>query len=102
MELKIAIENASGFEWSEITSKKRDRKLCDARAIYCKLRYNEIKHLSMIGKEINRNHATVIHALSVFDTLVSTKDFQFCELLDSVNMQIDPQLSLKFNENKKK
>ena len=56
----------------DITSKSREQAISDARAIYCKLaREHTNFSFKAIGESLNRNHATVIHAINnVFPTAV--------------------------------
>jgi len=54
-----------------LKKKTRERDMCYARAVYYKLakRYT-VQSLSSIGKLVDRDHATVLHGLKLFDEAV--------------------------------
>ena len=70
--LKEILEFVVRETTEDITSKSREQAISDARAIYCKLaREHTNFSFKAIGESLNRNHATVIHAINnVFPTAV--------------------------------
>lgn len=63
--VKRIVENEIG---ERIDTRNRTRYLTFARAVYCKTGRDMGLSLSAIGKEINRDHATVLHSLrTIFD-----------------------------------
>lgn len=63
--IKRIVENEIG---ERIDTRNRTRYLTYARAVYCKTGRDIGLSLSAIGKEINRDHATVLHSLNnIFD-----------------------------------
>ena len=61
----------------EITGKKRDAHIVEARHIYCKIakKNNHSYTLERIGKLINRNHATVINSIKKCDNYKSVSGY---------------------------
>ena len=65
-EIADTVAAASGLDIR--TNRKRNEEYF-ARMIYCKIASSEtLESLERIGKEVNRNHATMIHALRKFNT----------------------------------
>ena len=62
-QIRKEVEKATGIK--DISVKSRERNLVIARCIYCHLAYrNTLNSLSKIGKEIKRDHATVLHSIN--------------------------------------
>ena len=65
-EIADTVAAASGLDIR--TNRKRNEEYF-ARMIYCRIASSEtLESLERIGKEVNRNHATMIHALRKFNT----------------------------------
>lgn len=75
-DLKIVVDNFFGFD---ISTKKRDREFVYARVVYfviCRdLTKSKQISLSQIGKEVNRDHATVLYGFSVWDDHLHKDDY---------------------------
>lgn len=62
----------------------RKREYVDARAMACFIMHRNLKlTLSQIGEIFNKNHATVLHSLKLFDNLYET-DYRFQEKFDKI------------------
>lgn len=75
MKIKEIKEFVDSYFGIDISSKRRYRYYVDARFMYCKLCYinefvKEHNSLAKIGAFINRDHASVIHAIKKCDELV--------------------------------
>tara|TARA_Y100000593_G_scaffold32601_1_gene64282 strand:- start:723 stop:1124 length:402 start_codon:yes stop_codon:yes gene_type:complete len=67
-----AIRKEMKVSKEEIMSKKRDRKLVEARQMFCLLARKHTNESSVdIGKAINRDHATVLYSISTMDSLIN-------------------------------
>ena len=85
IELKLLVDLVQKeFNILDISSKKRGRDRVHARWIYFKLARTYTRHsYSLIGKTVNRDHATVLHGLKYID--VDMKDKRFYYLLEIYN-----------------
>ena len=64
-EIRDLVESEFGYS---IDSKTRERKFIIARAIYFKLAFDNTNcSLAVLGRSLNKHHATVLHALKCFD-----------------------------------
>ena len=70
------IEIVNGVYDVNIRHKSRKRNIIDARTVFYHLLYNEGYSLTNIGRAINKNHATVINGLKLFEIILKT-DIQF-------------------------
>lgn len=70
------IEIINGVYDVDIRCKSRKRNIIDARTVFYHLLYNEGYSLTNIGRAINKNHATVINGLKLFNIILNT-DIQF-------------------------
>ena len=68
--IKEIIDEMVGFD---IGTKRRQRHIVYARFLYCKIAKaeNPLLTTSVIGKAVNRDHATVLHALKNVDIVLS-------------------------------
>jgi len=102
----IVIRNAveSMFN-TQIHIPSREREIVYMRSIYYKLCKDfTFESLTNIGKAVNKNHATVIHGLKVFDNLINPlweKDYynKYLKLHERLNKKIDTQVK-RSNPNK--
>ena len=76
----------------DIVSKKRDRKLVEARQMFCLLaRKHTIESSVDIGKTINRDHATVLYSISTMDNLIKyTKRLAIAK--NYIELELIPEL----------
>lgn len=76
-----------GVTWDVITGKRGKPNACDARFIYIYLRKLIYKEkLAMIGRDIDRDHSTIIHALQTVEDRIKVNDEAFMARL---NLLID-------------
>jgi len=69
----------------DITLKTRKREVVYARAIYFKLcREFTMQPLSAIGKEVGRDHATVLHGINIFNDVISECEMEYNKIYERV------------------
>jgi len=88
-----AIRKEMKVNKEEIISKKRDRKLVEARQMFCLLaRKHTIESSVDIGNAINRDHATVLYSISTMDNLIKyTKRLAIAK--NYIELDLIPKLS---------
>ena len=88
-----AIRKEMKVSKEEIMSKKRDRKLVEARQMFCLLARKHTNESSVeIGNAINRDHATVLYSVSTMDSLVKfTKRLAIAK--NYIELDLIPKLS---------
>ena len=75
------IESETGLN---VLNPTRKRQYVDARAMACFIMSRKLNlTLSQIGEILNKNHATVLHSLKLFDNLYET-DYRFKEKFDKI------------------
>tara|TARA_B100000925_G_scaffold212015_1_gene161685 strand:- start:116 stop:613 length:498 start_codon:yes stop_codon:yes gene_type:complete len=90
---------------TQIHIPSREREMVYMRSIYYKLCKDfTFESLTKIGKAVNKDHATVIHGLKVFDNLINPlweKDYynRYLKLHERLNKKIDTQVK-RSNPNK--
>lgn len=67
-ELIKAIKEVTGVD---LKTKTRKYRFIEARMLYYKILRDNGFTLSEIGNTLNKNHATVLHSLNTFDTIIS-------------------------------
>jgi chromosomal replication initiation ATPase DnaA len=77
---------------NNLGSKTRTRELAQARFIYFKLarKFCRYASLSAIGKQVNRDHATVINGLKKYDT-EAKYDPYMNDIYDKISTKLDKQ-----------
>lgn len=77
---------------NNLGSKTRTRELAQARFIYFKLarKFCRYASLSAIGKQVNRDHATVINGLKKYDT-EAKYDTYMDDIYDKISTKLDKQ-----------
>lgn len=74
MNKKIIKRIVEEFYSLDITTKTRERNYVEARAMYYKIvRDNTKLSLEVIGKSVNRNHATVLHGINTLSNWIDTE-----------------------------
>jgi chromosomal replication initiation ATPase DnaA len=75
MVLKTIICNEFCTNWADVLSKKKQRKICAARFVYmyCLRKYFQEK-LADIAEQMNRDHTTVIHAITAIEDWQKVND----------------------------
>jgi predicted nuclease with TOPRIM domain len=74
MNKKIIKRIVEEFYSLDITTKTRERNYVEARAMYYKIvRDNTKLSLEVIGKSVNRNHATVLHGIKTLSNWIDTE-----------------------------
>ena len=88
-----AIRKEMKVNKEEIISKKRDRKLVEARQMFCLLARRHTNESSGdIGNAINRDHATVLYSVSTMDSLIKfTKRLAIAK--SYIELDLIPKLS---------
>ena len=89
IQLLNRIERAIGVTFDEICSTTRKANVVTARHTFCwylRTKHGSIFTLDYIGKLINRDHTSVIHAVRVVDWAIANKDrrYKFILNLDSL------------------
>lgn len=70
-----------------ITSPSRTANVCAMRMVICHQLRTAGLTLNQIGKQINRNHATVVHSLRRFEDLMSVNDPILMEAITKLSFQ---------------
>lgn len=69
----------------DIRNKSREKELVYGRAFYCwYVKYYYKISLQGIGDTINRNHATVIHAIKTHEDLTQTEEYEYLKLTQHI------------------
>lgn len=64
-----------GVAWKDITGTSRECTIKNARFVYCWLCIQWLrKSLTSIGKDVNRDHTSIIHARDTIKDLLQAKD----------------------------
>ena len=88
-----AIRKEMKVSKEEMMSKRRDRKLVEARQMFCLLARRHTTESSVeIGNAINRDHATVLYSISTMDSLI-----KFTKRLAIAKNYIETDLIPKLN-----
>lgn len=70
-----------------ITSKSRTANVCAMRMAICHQLRTAGLTLNQIGRQINRNHSTVVHSLRRFEDLMSVNDPILREAITKLSFQ---------------
>jgi len=73
----------------------RRRPIVIYRQVFCKIALSLGYGATVIGKFLNKNHATVIHAVKLVDNLIETGDKHMTDCVNDIYMQIEKYLSEK-------
>lgn len=73
-----------GVERCDFTSKSRLSSLVLYRQIYCYIEKQTGRTLGDIGRDVNRNYATIIHSVRRIEELISIGDREVLGLLDGL------------------
>ncbi|MEI7597266.1 MAG: helix-turn-helix domain-containing protein [Bacteroidota bacterium] len=71
------------IERNLLLSKNRKREVSEARQIGMYILRQQNKTLSSVGKQFNRDHATVLHAINLVEDLMSV-DARFKQIVESL------------------
>lgn len=79
-----------GVTWEEIKSPVRSRHITDARFMYCwfLMRHVRKSTYAAIGRSLNRDHTSIIHAVAKVNDLLFVKDPTFTENAKFIKQQI--------------
>ena len=82
---------AKELDIPDLSVKERTRDLAQARFIYYKLAKSFCRYVSLaaIGKEINRDHSTVVYGLNKYD-VESKYDLYMRDVHDKLYNELDP------------
>lgn len=84
--IKQIVSNSLGLD---IMKETRVREYVYARYIYAKIMRDKGFSLAYIGDTINKDHATIIHALKQFELLKNYDDFK--KMYDKVRLSLNKQ-----------
>ena len=80
--IKDAVEEVTGLQ---INKNTRQREYVMARMYYAYFaRHYTLRSLTKVGKEVNRDHATVLHYVKTIKNLIET-DKETRQVVDSIN-----------------
>lgn len=101
MKLETILEIVEKETETKLTTKNRKRETVYARAIYYKLaRLNTRNSLARIASLVERDHATALHGLKVFDQQISVYEDarEYLEIYNKLVIYIKKENSLKDRE----
>ena len=76
--LMNTISLISGYHVEQIKGRTKPSDLVEWRQIFCHEAFNKITpNKSMIGKFLNRDHATIIHSINKVETYIERNDYIF-------------------------
>lgn len=86
--IKELVEKESGIE--DIGIKSRETFVRDCRYVYSKLCYKYVVSFgtAKCGREINRNHSTILHALKVFKNDYGSEYFSANYIYNSLDLRL--------------
>ncbi len=94
--LKNEIEFKTGID---LSSKSRRRDNVYARSLYFKICKKVTRHsLASIGRSVNRDHATVLHGVRVFDNVVSVYERDLMDLYSELIKKYDKDEMREFTD----
>lgn len=70
----------------------RRRPVVIYRQVFCKIALSLGYGASVVGKFLNKNHATVIHAVKLVDNLIETGDKNMTDCVNDIYMEIEKYL----------
>jgi chromosomal replication initiation ATPase DnaA len=97
--LKNIICDVCAVSWEEIEGKSRQRPISIARFFYC-LYGRTFLHLthSAIGRSINRDHTTVLHAVNAIEDLLHVRDAEVVKKNNQIKTQLFKEHETEINE----
>ncbi len=88
-DLKIIKEIVEAFLGVPLNSPSRKRNVVYARAVYFRLARDFTAHpLALIGGEINKDHATVIHGLKIFKQFKNWEENQLISIYHLIRRKL--------------
>jgi hypothetical protein len=98
-EIKELVEQETN---NTLDTKTRKRDIVYTRAVYFKLcRVHTLLPLSEIGLIVNKNHATVLHGLRLFNNVLVEYEQSYLELFSKLDEQIRKQTGKKLRNTQK-
>lgn len=96
--IKRIIDRTFGVD---IGSKSRHQSVLFPRFVYCYIAYRQKDQYSLeyVGNVINRNHASVINAITQYERLSRYKDFQL--YIDKVEIALDKSIEVELERREK-
>lgn len=101
MKLEKILEIVEKETKTKLTSKNRRREVVYARAIYYKLaRLNTRNSLAKIASLVERDHATALHGLKVFDQQISVYEDarEYLEIYNKLHIYIKKENGVRDKE----
>lgn len=84
--IKEAVEQETGYD---LTDQRRIREHVYTRAVYFTLcRNNTLASFQSIGKTVNKNHATVLHGVRLYEDTLERFDKTYSELYKRLQNKI--------------
>jgi hypothetical protein len=98
-EIKNLVEQETN---NTINTNSRKRNLVYTRAVYFKLcRIHTQLPLSEIGKAVNKDHATVLHGIKLFNTVLIEYEQNYLELFTKLDKEIRKRTGKKLRHTQK-
>ena len=98
-EIKTLVEQETN---NTLNTKTRKRDIVYTRAVYFKLcRIHTQQPLSDIGKTVNKDHATVLHGIKVFNNVLIEYEQNYLELFTKLDKEIRKQTGKKLRHTQK-
>ena len=98
-EIKTLVEQETN---NSLNTKTRKRDIVYTRAVYFKLcRIHTQQPLSDIGKTVNKDHATVLHGIKVFNNVLIEYEQNYLELFTKLDKEIRKQTGKKLRHTQK-
>jgi len=89
-----AIEQVTGMSWQEITSKSQKNEVVIARQLFCYyMRKLTKRSLAQIGRQIWKDHATVLHSVKAIENYIATKDICTLNMMRQLEQHLDIESS---------
>lgn len=84
--IRELVEHETGYD---LTDRKRTRERVYVRSVYFKLcRSNTLASLHKIGLSVNKDHATVLHGIRLFDETLTRWEKSYVELYKKVESRL--------------
>jgi|TARA_R100000482_G_scaffold124922_1_gene79929 hypothetical protein len=85
--IKKIVEEETGYD---LLNKSRKQELVYARAMYYKLcREYSLNSLQTIARSVNKNHATVLHGIKLFDNWICKHDKRYSKIYKNIDEKIE-------------
>lgn len=94
--IRELVEHETGYD---LTDRKRIREIVYARSVYFSLcRKNTLASLHKIGASVNKNHATVLHGIRLYDETLDRWEKAYRELHQDIQAILNGEEQVKNTE----